>query len=90
MTSHGKKNLTQLLRHRTLTIAFDALLDIPGLWERMSISTLHKMMAMKCDEVSRPRRLSHPLIFLTGNFVLSESYQRSLVHAASARQRSNE
>ncbi len=37
-----------------LTAAFDMLLDIPGLWGGMMISTLHKMMAMKCDEVSQP------------------------------------
>ncbi|TVY13719.1 hypothetical protein LARI1_G009020, partial [Lachnellula arida] len=33
-----------------LTAAFDDLLDIPGLWDGMRISTLHKMIGMKCDE----------------------------------------
>jgi hypothetical protein len=29
------------------------LLDIPGLWGGMRISTIHKMVALKCDEVGR-------------------------------------
>lgn len=56
LTPHRTKNLKQLFRHDELTAAFDALLDIPGLWDGMRISTLHKMMAIKCDEVSRPSR----------------------------------
>ena len=32
--------------------AFDALLVIPGLWGGFILTTLHKMIAMKCDEVS--------------------------------------
>ncbi|KAI9770687.1 MAG: hypothetical protein M1839_003071 [Geoglossum umbratile] len=44
------KNLNTLLRHGDLTNAFDALLDIRGLWDGMMITTLHKVMAMKCDE----------------------------------------
>ncbi len=56
LTQHGRKNLKGLLLRRELTAAFDMLLDIPGLWGGMMISTLHKMMAMKCDEVSQPWR----------------------------------
>ena len=33
-----------------------ALLDIPSLWGGMKIGTLHKMMEMKYDEVSKPWR----------------------------------
>ena len=51
LTSHGTKNLKGLLRHDELTAAFDDLLDISGLWGDFTIGTLHKMMAMKCDEV---------------------------------------
>lgn len=47
------KNLTGLLRHDTITAAFDALLDIPGLWGGMMLTTLHKMIALKCDEARR-------------------------------------
>jgi Protein of unknown function (DUF3723) len=44
------KHLKGLLRNRELTTAFDALLDIPGMWDGMMLTTLHKMMAMKCDK----------------------------------------
>lgn len=53
LTSHDVKNLKQLLRHGKFTTAFDTLLEIPGLWAGMKISTIHKIMAIKCDEVSR-------------------------------------
>lgn len=53
LTPHGRKNPKGLLRRQELTAAFDALLDIPGLWDGMMISTLHKVVAMKCDEVSK-------------------------------------
>lgn len=56
LTPHGSKNLKQLFRHDELTAAFDALLDIPGLWGGMRISTLHKMMAIRCEEVNRRSR----------------------------------
>ena len=56
LTPHRRNNLKGLLHHRELTAAFDILLDIPGLWGGMKISTLHKMMAMHCDEVSKPSR----------------------------------
>lgn len=57
LTPHCSKNLKQLLRHNEFTAAFDALLEIPGLWVGMRISTIHKMMAMKCDEVSNPQHI---------------------------------
>jgi hypothetical protein len=48
------KNLKGLLRNYELTEGFDALLPVTGLWEDgFLITTLHKAMAMKCDEVSR-------------------------------------
>lgn len=56
LTPYGRKNLKGLLRRRELTAAFDVLLDIPGRWCGMKISTLYKMMAMKCDEVSKRGR----------------------------------
>jgi hypothetical protein len=36
-----------------MTEAFDSLLDIPGIWGGMQITTLHKMKALKCDAVGR-------------------------------------
>lgn len=53
LSTHGWRSLQQLFNHRDgeLTTAFDNLLDVPGLWDGMRISTLHKMIGMKCDEV---------------------------------------
>ena len=53
LSEHGRQRLEQLFRHRDIAAAFDALREIKGLWEAMRIKTLHKMFAMKCDEVSR-------------------------------------
>ena len=53
LTPHRRKNLKRLFQHDELTAAFDALLDVPGLWGGMRISTLHKVMTMRCDEVGR-------------------------------------
>ena len=50
MTPHGQRCLKQLLRHDELTAAFDTLLEIPGLQGGMRISTLHTIMAIKCDD----------------------------------------
>lgn len=51
----GKRQqyLLTLTRNEAMTAAFDDLLDIPGLWGGMKITTLHKMMALKCDTVGR-------------------------------------
>jgi len=51
LSDHGRRSLRQLFRHDELTAAFDDLLEIPGLWDGMRISTLPKLMGMKCDEV---------------------------------------
>ncbi|KAL6242584.1 hypothetical protein RBB50_010230 [Rhinocladiella similis] len=52
LSDHGRRGLRQLFDHGNgeLAAAFDRLLDIPGLWDGMRISTLHKMIGMKCDE----------------------------------------
>lgn len=54
LTPHGAKPLKQLLRNDLLTAAFDALLKIPGVWVGMRISTLLKMLAIRCDEANPP------------------------------------
>jgi hypothetical protein len=48
------KNLKELLADEELTAGFDALLDIPGLWDGMMMTTLQRMMAMGCKDVSNP------------------------------------
>ena len=47
-------NLQSLIGNQDLkdvVESFDALLDIPGLWDGMRLTSLHKMVAMKCDTV---------------------------------------
>lgn len=46
------KYLRAFFKHPTLPQAFDALLPIAGIWEGMRIGVLHKLVAMRCDEVS--------------------------------------
>jgi hypothetical protein len=48
-----KEYLLTLTCNETLMAAFDDLLDILGLWGGMKISTLHRVMALKCDTVGR-------------------------------------
>jgi hypothetical protein len=48
---YKKRNLKRLIDHRRYKAAFDVQLDIPGLAGGMKLSTLHKMFAMRCDDV---------------------------------------
>lgn len=50
---HAQRCVRQLLRHESFAKAFDFFLEIPGLRDAMRFSTLHKMISMKCDEVSQ-------------------------------------
>ncbi|KAF7856811.1 hypothetical protein EAF04_009574 [Stromatinia cepivora] len=52
LSDHGRRGLRQLFDYEDgeLTAAFDKFLDIPGLWSGMRISTLHKLLDMKCYE----------------------------------------
>jgi hypothetical protein len=45
------KDLRQLLRRHTLAAGFDALIDMPGLWARLQLGALHRLLVLKCDEV---------------------------------------
>jgi len=51
LSSHKSRNLKQLLQHKEFTAAFDSFLEIPALLGGMRTSTLHKMFAIRCDEV---------------------------------------
>ena len=53
------QNLKSILRHDDIRAAFDALLDIPGQWIGMRLTTIHKMMALKFDEVPLVVRCYH-------------------------------
>jgi hypothetical protein len=68
--------LKELLEDEEFTAGFDALLDIPGLWDGMRLTTLQKMMAMGCKDVSKhspSTARTNP--YTTGMFKLSSAYQ---------------
>jgi hypothetical protein len=45
------KDLRQLVKRETLISAFDKLIDMPGLWVKVQLGALHRLLALKCDEV---------------------------------------
>ncbi|CBX95206.1 hypothetical protein LEMA_P023580.1 [Plenodomus lingam JN3] len=44
------KDLRQLLKRHKLASAFDALIDFPGLWAKIQLGALHRLLTLKCDE----------------------------------------
>jgi hypothetical protein len=53
LSNNKKKRFRQLSSSSNTYIraAFDALLPIPELWNGMSISSLHRVIALDCEEV---------------------------------------
>ena len=51
ISPHKASNLRQLLKHNDYTLAFDSFLELPALLTGLRMSTLHKMFAIRCDEV---------------------------------------
>ncbi|KAG9382793.1 repeatdomain containing protein [Pyrenophora tritici-repentis] len=44
------KDLRQLFRRPSLAAGFDALIDMPGLWAKLQLGALHRLLVLKCDE----------------------------------------
>jgi hypothetical protein len=44
------KDLRQLLKRPLLAAGFDALIDMPGLWAKLQLGALHRLLVLKCDE----------------------------------------
>ena len=61
------KNLKELLTNKELTTGFDALLDTPGVWDRIMMTILQKMIPIGCKDVSNPM-----LLLLVLNFILED------------------
>jgi len=78
LSSHKATVVNQLFQRKELSAAFDDLLCIPGLWDGMRISTLHKMFRMRCDEVGKIFQRIFTINHIPGNFMLSEAYQSSM------------
>ncbi|KAF4765573.1 hypothetical protein HAV15_003280 [Penicillium sp. str.  len=66
LSENKAKRLRQLMSPDNVDIcaAFDALLPIPGLWNGLSIGSLNRVLALKCDEVSYHRLPQLSLVFL--------------------------
>ncbi|KAG4420625.1 hypothetical protein IFR04_006215 [Cadophora malorum] len=45
------KDMNTLLRNEELTEAFDSLLPIYGIWDGMRLTTIHKIIPMRCPEL---------------------------------------
>lgn len=64
--------------------AFDTLLPIPGLWGGMSIGSLNRVLALKCDEVSQsrfPRNSLNSFANYVGNCPLLAAREEILVNS---------
>lgn len=80
--SKKAKYLRAFFKHPTLPQKLDQLLPIEGLWEGMRIGLLHKVLAMRCDQVSlrnaKRYRPFQTLTILAGNYMLLGSYLSNL------------
>ena len=78
------QNLKSILRHDEIRAAFDALLDMPGQWDGMQLTTIHKMMALKFDEVAPIGRsyFFHAHSLAAGTPQLSRRYPKFLARLA--------
>lgn len=45
------KDLRQLFKRREIISGFDRLLEMPGLWAKVQLGALHRLLTLKCDEV---------------------------------------
>lgn len=45
------RDLQQLLNNRPLAAAFETLADMPGLWTKLQLGALRRLLRLKCDEV---------------------------------------
>jgi hypothetical protein len=71
------RDLRQVLKKKELAAAFDALIDMPGLWARIQLGALQRLLALKCDEVSTRLFAAKALTF-PGDDCVSTPCQKSL------------
>ena len=64
LTENKRKDLRQMLRDERYAEAFDSMLAWPGLWSTIKLGSLHRLLCLKCDEVSLINR-SAPFASLT-------------------------
>ena len=71
----GQRNYKQLLKHDQLLAALDKLMDIKGLWLDFKITTMHTIVAMKCEKV-----LKHQLSSCNCSSRSRRSYANSIIY----------
>ena len=67
------KDLRQLFRRPSLAAGFDALIDMPGLWAKLQLGALHRLLVLKCDEVCIHLDITRSLLISIGNDALLRS-----------------
>lgn len=60
-SDHVRTCVKSLLKSEILKDAFDPLLRIPGLWQGMRLTTIHKLCCAKSDEVGVSNHSRHLL-----------------------------
>jgi len=72
------KDLRQLFRRASLTAGFDALIDMPGLWAKLQLGALHRLLVLKCDEVCIYLDKTRSFLISVGNDDLLGPYRKSV------------
>lgn len=72
------KDLRQLFRRPSLAAGFDALIDMPGLWAKLQLGALHRLLVLKCDEVCIHLVTTISFLISIGNDALLVSYCKCL------------
>jgi hypothetical protein len=72
------KDLRQLFKRPSLVAGFDALIDMPGLWARLQLGALHRLLVLKCDEVCIHLDTTRSFLISIGNDALLRSYRKSV------------
>jgi hypothetical protein len=72
------KDLRQLFRRPLLAAGFDALIDMPGLWAKLQLGALHRLLVLKCDEVCIHLDTTGNLLISKGNDALLRPHRKSV------------
>ena len=71
LTDTKSRDLHQLIKNENLTIAFDNLVDFPGLWQSIQLGKLHRLHGLRCQEVRTGSKLDRFCLIYTGTGLLS-------------------
>ena len=72
------KDLRQLFRRPSLIASFDALIDMPGLWAKLQLGALHRLLVLKCDEVRVYMDKARSFLISIGNDALLRPCRKSV------------